>query len=276
MARKQPERSHPAPSRRGGHALSASRKRKGPPANPSNASDQEDSGNRSLPGPSKKQKISPVEPPVASSSAGGGSSLTFPRSHGTTEAMDVDVANDVPRPDDGTSSELLECCDMACDTENGICNDSRPISDVNEMHQDIVKRLCPIGLKERPVKLNVATLCSGTDAPIFALTMLQNAMKTMGFGRGFEFKHLYSCEIEPFKQGFIRRNVSGRPLIFRDGVEIAISDGKAYVRSQRRGRRSGTMADVVLERLLVAPKSKSPGSHSISSSPVAPVSTTPT
>ncbi|KXX80855.1 DNA repair protein RAD5 [Madurella mycetomatis] len=227
MAGKQSGPSHAAPSRRGGRALCASRKRKGLTTNPSNASEQEDSGNESLPGPNKKQKISPDGPLVTSSSAGGGSSSTSSGSHGTTEPMDVDIADYLYRPDDVTSSESLEYCNGALDSENGICNDLRPISDVNEMHQDIVKRLCPIGLKERPVKLNVATLCSGTDAPIFALRMLQNAMQTMGFGSGYEFKHLYSCEIEPFKQGFIRRNVPGPPLIFRDGVEMVTSDGKA-------------------------------------------------
>jgi len=40
-----------------------------------------------------------------------------------------------------------------------------------------------------------------------------------------EFEHLYSCEIEPFKQAFIRRNVDSSTIIFRDVVEMARNIG---------------------------------------------------
>jgi len=96
-----------------------------------------------------------------------------------------------------------------------------PLADVREMFEDMVKRVNPVLLRTSPIKLNVATLCSGTDAPIFALNLIQDALQAMGFGAGFEFEHLFSCEIEPFKQGFIRRNLPHGTLIFRDVVELA-------------------------------------------------------
>ncbi|KAK4042658.1 hypothetical protein C8A01DRAFT_13781 [Parachaetomium inaequale] len=95
------------------------------------------------------------------------------------------------------------------------------------MFEDMVARLDPIALKESPITLNVATLCSGTEAPIFGLNLIQDALEANGYGAGFEFEHLFSCEIEPFKQGFIRRNLPPGTLIFRDVVELASAAGSA-------------------------------------------------
>ena len=80
-------------------------------------------------------------------------------------------------------------------------------------------------LANKTFKLKVATLCSGTDAPIFALKKLQEAFITRGMNQTIEFEHLYSCEIEPFKQAFIRRNVDSSTIIFRDVVEMARNIG---------------------------------------------------
>lgn len=95
------------------------------------------------------------------------------------------------------------------------------------MFEDMVERVHPTSLKENPIKLNVATLCSGTDAPVFALNLIDEALQAMGFGSVLEVNHLFSCEIEPFKQGFIRRNLAEGTTIFRDVVELASSDDKA-------------------------------------------------
>lgn len=96
-----------------------------------------------------------------------------------------------------------------------------PVSDVREMFEDMIARINPIDLKGASIRLNVATLCSGTDAPIFALDLVRDALVTQGFGVELELNHLFSCEIEPFKQGFIRRNLPPGTLIFRDVVELA-------------------------------------------------------
>jgi hypothetical protein len=115
---------------------------------------------------------------------------------------------------------------------HGIDNGLPPISEVREMFEDMIQRLNPVALKNNAVQLNVATICSGTDAPIFALGLIQDAIQAMGFGIGLEFQHLFSCEIEPFKQGFIRRNLPEGTLIFRDVVEMAtaaVNNTTAYV-----------------------------------------------
>ena len=68
----------------------------------------------------------------------------------------------------------------------------------------------------RPLK--VATMCSGTESPVLALDMLSNAIEEFylkyrrdeidlpGAAEGqpvFQVEHVFSCEIEPFKQSYI-------------------------------------------------------------------------
>jgi hypothetical protein len=110
-----------------------------------------------------------------------------------------------------------------------------PMTQVQDMFQDLLRRLELSRLVgDGPVSLNVATLCSGTDAPIFGLQQMQEAGHQLGLGELVSFDHLYSCEIEPYKQGFLRRNMENGTIIFRDVVEMAnaIMDmevPKAYV-----------------------------------------------
>ena len=82
------------------------------------------------------------------------------------------------------------------------------------------------GLESDPVKIRIGTLCSGTDAPIFALRLLQKAVDLLGSGPRIGFEHVFSCEIEPFKQGFLRRNMVADTRIFRNVVEMARSNGR--------------------------------------------------
>lgn len=70
-----------------------------------------------------------------------------------------------------------------------------------------------------PYNLTVATVCSGTEAPLIALSLIRDECRKR-FGTDFvSWRHLFSCEIEPFKQAFIRRN-HNPPIIFRDVVEL--------------------------------------------------------
>ncbi|QSZ36520.1 hypothetical protein DSL72_006400 [Monilinia vaccinii-corymbosi] len=57
-------------------------------------------------------------------------------------------------------------------------------------------------LNGRP--LRVATACSGTEAPILFLTILSKALREKGLN--FKIEHVFSIEIEPWKQNYIRRN----------------------------------------------------------------------
>lgn len=73
--------------------------------------------------------------------------------------------------------------------------------------------------RRRPLNLVVATVCSGTDAPLTALSLLQEASRLLIRKEFIMFRHQFSCEIEPFKQAFIRRN-HNPPIIFRNVVEL--------------------------------------------------------
>ena len=50
---------------------------------------------------------------------------------------------------------------------------------------------------DRP--LRVATMCSGTESPMLALAMMSKAVEAQT-GVKLEIDHVFSCEIEPFKQ----------------------------------------------------------------------------
>ncbi|KAJ4287080.1 hypothetical protein N0V88_007774 [Collariella sp. IMI 366227] len=126
--------------------------------------------------------------------------------------------------------------------KRGINTTLQPISDVVEMFEDMIARLNPIALKNTPFKLTVATLCSGTDAPIFALGLIQAGLQALGYGSGIETQHVFSCEIEPYKQGFIRRNLPPGTIIFRDVVELATSKGQATTAA-------GSKASIPAEKL---------------------------
>lgn len=82
--------------------------------------------------------------------------------------------------------------------------------------------------------LRVATMCSGTESPVLALDMLSNSIEEFYLKhrrdnvdlpsgtegqRVFQVEHVFSCEIEPFKQAYIERNFAP-PLLFRDIREL--------------------------------------------------------
>jgi hypothetical protein len=66
--------------------------------------------------------------------------------------------------------------------------------------------------------LRVATMCSGTESPILALRLMSRALEAQT-GVCAEIDHVFSAEIEPFKQAYIERNFAP-PLLFRDVTEL--------------------------------------------------------
>ncbi|KAK4154178.1 hypothetical protein C8A00DRAFT_33070 [Chaetomidium leptoderma] len=207
-----------APSAPSAEYLPAGGKRKRSANHPTKASNQDgdgdsDGGRRSLRS-GKKQKASP--------SAGGEDDQSQPVDSDSSSSSVIEVMGVDPPAGNGNAGGMPDK-----KPKRFIDTSLLPISDVRLMFEDMVARLNPMALKESPIKLNVATLCSGTDAPIFALGLIQDALQATGFGAGFEFEHLFSCEIEPFKQGFIRRNLPHGTLIFRDVVELASVPNKA-------------------------------------------------
>jgi hypothetical protein len=127
-----------------------------------------------------------------------------------------------------------------CEESYTAGDDLHIISHPQEMFDDMIsnqltrngkdaKILLPLlkKLHERP--LRVATMCSGTESPVLALDMLSNAIEDFlhTHANDEEFKgletmqieHVFSCEIEPFKQAYIERNFQP-PLLFRDIREL--------------------------------------------------------
>lgn len=68
--------------------------------------------------------------------------------------------------------------------------------------------------------LRVATMCSGTESPILALRLMFRALEAQK-GIKAEVDHIFSAEIEPFKQAYIERNFAP-PLLFRDVTELCV------------------------------------------------------
>ena len=100
--------------------------------------------------------------------------------------------------------------------------DSRlpPLHEGLDIFEDLVRNLdAHLNiLGKKPLSLNVATVCSGTDSPIFALNLIQEAARNLGKDL-IHFRQIFACEIETFKQAFIRRNTD-QQLIFRNVVEL--------------------------------------------------------
>ncbi|WVQ80273.1 hypothetical protein IAT38_002378 [Cryptococcus sp. DSM 104549] len=103
----------------------------------------------------------------------------------------------------------------------GMSEDLPPLHDVEAMFDDIVKRMPDIVQLVKRLngrKLRVATMCSGTESPLLALNMIAKAIKAQ-HGLTLSFDHVFSCEIEPFKQAYIERNFQP-PILFRDVTEL--------------------------------------------------------
>ena len=107
-------------------------------------------------------------------------------------------------------------------------SDLPPLNHIPTMFSDLVSRIPQIkGVAERVKgrKLRIATMCSGTESPLLALELICQSIQEQ-FGIPLEFEHVFSCEIEPFKQAYIERNFRP-PFLFRDVCELG--DAEAYV-----------------------------------------------
>ena len=64
-----------------------------------------------------------------------------------------------------------------------------------------------------PAHLRIATMCSGTEAPIEAMRMLQDMHSWTYPDDSYPtFDHVFSVEVVPYKQSYIRRNTEGSIL----------------------------------------------------------------
>ena len=100
-------------------------------------------------------------------------------------------------------------------------SDLPPINQIPDMFLDMVSRVPQIkGVVEHVQgrKLRVATMCSGTESPLLALELIQKSIHDQ-YGLSLDVEHVFSCEIEPFKQAYIERNFHP-PILFRDVCEL--------------------------------------------------------
>ncbi|EPS37854.1 hypothetical protein H072_8336 [Dactylellina haptotyla CBS 200.50] len=100
-------------------------------------------------------------------------------------------------------------------------NELPPISSIQDIFTDITKRneqLKDVALHLNGRPLRVATMCSGTESPLLALGLLTANIKSL-YGVDMEVEHVFSCEIEPWKQAYIERNFQP-PILFRDVCEL--------------------------------------------------------
>ncbi|KAI1425705.1 hypothetical protein F5Y12DRAFT_355805 [Xylaria sp. FL1777] len=109
-------------------------------------------------------------------------------------------------------------------SQHGLKLDLPPITNVHQAFKDMLsKRRSEIiaVADKKGFELRVGTICSGTEAPIFALKLIKDISQLVTNGRKFiELNHLFSVENEPFKQAYISRNAPGS-IIFRDVVDFA-------------------------------------------------------
>ncbi|KAG6381702.1 hypothetical protein JVT61DRAFT_303 [Boletus reticuloceps] len=81
-----------------------------------------------------------------------------------------------------------------------------PLHHIPTIFSDLVSRIPQIKGSRR------------TQSPLLALELICQSMKEQ-YSIPLEFEHVFSCEIEPFKQAYIERNFRP-PLLFRDVCEL--------------------------------------------------------
>lgn len=117
--------------------------------------------------------------------------------------------------------------------------DLPPLNTTEDFSIELMEKLILEGFHKVTDRLNgrplrVGTACSGTEAPILFLNILsegnisrKSVFFTIDFpnlglkkrGLNLEIEHVFSIEIEPWKQTYIRRNFPG-VVILRDITEI--------------------------------------------------------
>lgn len=155
----------------------------------------------------KLQKISEKGQKAITSFFGGGK----PKG----DSSDVEI--DAPRnAQNGNRSSAPDASDLP------------PIHSIPAMFADLVGHIPKIKDVAEHVagrKLRVATMCSGTESPLLAMELIRKSILDQ-HDIDLDIEHVFSCEIEPFKQAYIERNFHP-PLLFRDVCELG--NHEAYV-----------------------------------------------
>ncbi|GFF29000.1 DNA repair protein RAD5 [Aspergillus udagawae] len=137
-------------------------------------------------------------------------------------------AGPAPAPPDGLDPDIPEVVrsqpysgPMSAKTR--LASHLPPLYKLEDIYEHMTKRALELNfddvlshLGSRP--LRIVTMCSGTESPLLALEMVQNVLRK-NFGKPFQFRHLFSAEIVPFKQAYIERNFHPR-FLFRDVKQL--------------------------------------------------------
>lgn len=110
-------------------------------------------------------------------------------------------------------------------------SDLPPIHEIPKIFDDMVSHIPQIkdvAQHIAPRKLRVATMCSGTESPLLALELIQKSILDQ-HGVALDIEHVFSCEIEPFKQAYIERNFHP-PILFRDVCELGDDNASVFRR----------------------------------------------
>jgi hypothetical protein len=142
-------------------------------------------------------------------------------------------------PNDSDGSDLFGDSDEHGDEvgnvnpKNGLDLNLPPISDVGAAFDDLVANARSQAMDgyatiddlaaQGGFEFSVGTMCSGTEAPIAAMRMIQDSYCAKANKELFRFKHVFSVEIEPYKQAYIKRNTDAK--VYRDVREFAADVG---------------------------------------------------
>jgi site-specific DNA-cytosine methylase len=107
-----------------------------------------------------------------------------------------------------------------------------PIDNIDDAFVDMAAKAVELGLvnalnKLNGRRINVATMCSGTESPLLAFELLSKALKKAG-QPSLNVHQKFAAEIEVFKQAFIERNQSPE-IIFRDVREFIPDDAATAI-----------------------------------------------
>ncbi|KAG0153373.1 hypothetical protein PDIDSM_5226 [Penicillium digitatum] len=102
-----------------------------------------------------------------------------------------------------------------------LASDLPPLHTLTDIFADMASNAMKMGFEHVLIRLGsrplrVATVCSGTEAPLLALELIQTGLAET---QQLRISHAFSCEIVPFKQSYIERNFRP-PILFRDITEL--------------------------------------------------------
>ncbi|EPQ56257.1 hypothetical protein GLOTRDRAFT_115584 [Gloeophyllum trabeum ATCC 11539] len=138
------------------------------------------------------------------------------------EEVDEDMHSARKATSTAKSKSALKGLGASRGQDTTVASDLPPISDIRAMFSDLVSHIPDIQKVAKRIQgrtLRVATMCSGTESPLLALEMICEAIQEQ-YRVTLKIEHVFSCEIEPFKQAYIERNFRP-PILFRDVCELS-------------------------------------------------------